>query len=68
MNQEQIAAIRKNQAILACIAAGKSHDIFFSVALMRDQLGLIKEHGKIHKNLTNWILTEKGKMVLNFQI
>lgn len=68
MNAEQIAAIRKSQAILATIAAGRAHDIFFNVALMRDQLGLIKAHGKTHKDLTNWVLTEKGKMVLNFQI
>ncbi len=63
--EEDKSALRRTQATLAAIANGQR--VFFNIAQMRDKLKLVKENGK-DRGLTRYCLTEKGKMVLNFQI
>lgn len=73
MTTQDIQTISKLQATLTMINA--KQPVFFNLVQFRDQLGLVKEHGKIEMFVngvrqirTNWILTEKGNMVLNSPI
>jgi len=60
---KNLSEIRKLQATLTKISLNKP--TFFNLVNFRDKLNLIKEHGKDIKNCTRYILTEKGKMVMN---
>ena len=70
MTLEDRQTISKLQATLTKI--NDKQPVFFNIVQLRDQLGLVKEHGtiKIFVNgvrqiRTNWVLTTKGKMILN---
>jgi hypothetical protein len=39
--------------------------VFFNIIQLRDIHGLVKEHGKKSNGFTRWVLTEKGKQILN---
>jgi len=60
MNAQQIEAIRKTQAVL--IAISNKQSVFFNITQYVNW-GLVREHGTRSDNTTNWILTEKGKMI-----
>lgn len=55
--------LRELQATLTKISLGVP--TFFNVVQFRDVQKLVKEHGKKSNVFTNWILTEKGKQILN---
>ena len=60
MTNQQKAEIRKTQAILTKITVGSK--VFFNIVNYRDKLGLVKEYNG------NWILTNKGKMIMNIVV
>lgn len=66
MTTEERSALIKVQATLAAISNG--HRPFFNVALYVNRLGLVRAHGTDYKGRTHWILTEKGKQILNVPI
>jgi len=66
LTTEQKTNILKTQATLTKVL--NKIPCFFNIVLYRDQLQLVREHGKTKNNTTNWILTEKGKSILNFSI
>jgi hypothetical protein len=55
--------LRQLQATLTKIS--NDTPVFFNIVQFRDVHGLVKEHGKNQKGFTRWILTEKGKQILN---
>ena len=55
--------LRELQATLTKISLGVP--VFFNIVQFRDVHGLVKIHGKNSKGLDNWVLTEKGKQILN---
>ena len=65
ITDEQRKNILQIQAVLTKISLKQS--VFFNITFYTKN-GLIREHGKTKDNLTNWILTEKGKQILNFSI
>ena len=62
----ELSGLRKVQNVLAKISTNQP--VFFNVVLLRDKLKLIKEFGLTDKNCAKWILTEKGKRLLSFQM
>ncbi len=56
----------KLQATLTKIAT--KIPVAFNIVQFRDKMGLVREFGKRYDNSTNWILTEKGKQILNVQL
>lgn len=73
MTTEQRSTILTLQATLTKIAA--KQPVFFNIANFRDKFGLVKEHGKreefingTRRIVTNWVLTEKAKQIMNVQL
>lgn len=73
MTTEQRSTILTLQATLTKIAV--KQPVFFNLVQFRDQLGLVKEHGKreefvngARRIVTNWVLTEKGNQIMNIQL
>ena len=65
MKDVNVQKIREIQAVLTKIAL-KEH-VFFNI-VNYIKLDLVKEHGKRNDGSTNWVLTEKGKRILNIVI
>ena len=65
MKDVNVQKIREIQAVLTKIAL-KEH-VFFNIANYM-KLDLVKEHGTRNDGSTNWVLTEKGKRILNIVI
>lgn len=63
--EQQRKKILEIQAVLTKISLKQF--VFFNITVYTNA-GLIKEHGKTTDNRTNWVLTEKGKQILNFVI
>jgi hypothetical protein len=59
---EQKNSILKTQSVLVKIA--NKQPVFFNITQYVN-LGLVKEFGKTFDNKKKWILTEKGKRILN---
>ena len=55
--------LKELQATLTKVSLGVP--VFFNIVQFRDVHGLVKEHGKKPNGFTRWILTEKGKQILN---
>jgi len=65
ITEEQRKNILQIQAVLTKISL--KQNVFFNITFYTKN-GLIREYGKTSDNRTNWILTEKGKQILNFSI
>jgi hypothetical protein len=65
ISEEHKKALLKVQATLLAIEAKRP--VFFNISAYQ-RLGLVKEFGRTIDNKTNWILTEKGKRVLDAHI
>ncbi|PKP20072.1 MAG: hypothetical protein CVU04_04675 [Bacteroidetes bacterium HGW-Bacteroidetes-20] len=63
--EQQRKKIIEIQAVLTKISL--KQPVFFNITVYTNA-GLIKEHGKRKDNFPNWVLTEKGKQILNFVI
>jgi len=62
MTQEQKKALLKTQAVLVKIA--NKQPVFFNITTYQN-LGLVKSFGTNSNNTTNWVLTQKGKMLIS---
>lgn len=56
--------ITEIQTVLSSI--DNNEDVFFNIVQYRDKWGLVREYGKKIGNKTRWILTPKGRQILNF--
>ena len=65
MKDVNVQKIREIQAVLTKIAL--KEPVFFNIVNYM-KLDLVKEHGKRNDGSTNWVLTEKGKRILNIVI
>lgn len=63
MTNAQTIEIRKIQKVLSVIANGNR--CFFNYSFYVNNAKLLKEYGTDSNNRTNYILTAKGKMILN---
>ena len=73
MTTEQRNEIIKLQAVLTKVSV--KQPVFFNVSIYRDTLKVIKKHGERtefvggqRRIVTNWVLTEKGKQIMNVQL
>lgn len=65
MTNQERKSLYEVQAILSAIDAGRR--VFFNITKYQEW-GLVREHGRTIDNNTRWVLTQKGRQIMNFDL